>query len=77
MRNIGGKLFIGINPVIKRGNHPAQRNRQPSDFIGPCRHIGNADTPGVQLACVPVAAQFGSGSQIGQWIGNGRGQHKA
>jgi hypothetical protein len=77
MRDIGGELFVRLDPVIKRRHHAAQRARQAPDLVGAGGQVGDADAAGRHLARVAVAAQFGRGGQIGQRVGDGRGQHEA
>ena len=77
MGHIGGELFVAVDPVVERRDHAAQRARQAANLIRPRGQIGNADAAGVHLARVLVAAQFGGGREVGQRIGDGRGQNEA
>ena len=59
MRHIGGKLFVGVDPVVKRRDHTAHGARKPPDFVGPRGQVGNAHATGAHLAGVrsrPISA---------------------
>ncbi|MPL88771.1 hypothetical protein SDC9_34798 [bioreactor metagenome] len=77
VRDIRGELLVRVDPVIKRRDHAAQRPREPADLVGPRRQVGNAHPAGLHLASVAVAADLGGAGQIGQRIGDRRGQHQA
>ena len=71
MTDISGKLFIGIDAVIKRGNHSTHRNRKTADFIRARGKIWDADPTGRQFARVTFAPKFSRGGQIGKRVGDG------
>ena len=77
MGHIGGELFVTIDPVVERRDHPTQRATEAPDLIGACRQVGNADAARVHFARVLVTSQFGSRCQISQRVGDCGCQNKA
>ena len=75
MGDVGGELFVGVDPVVERRDHAAQRLGQPADLVGPRGEVGDADAAGVDPARVLVAADLGGGGEVGERVGDGRGQH--
>ena len=77
MRDIGGKLFVALDAFIQRRHHAAQRAGQAANFVGARGKIGDAHAGRRHFAGVFVAANFGSGGQIGKRICDGRGKDQA
>ena len=76
MRNVGGELFVGVDPVIKGRDHAAHGHRQATDFVRPRGQVGDPHPVGGIAAGVTLTSQFGGGGQIGQRVRDRRGQHQ-
>ena len=77
MGHVSSKLFVAVDPVIKRRDHPTQSAGQSADFIRARCEVRNTDTAWGHIAFVAIAANFGRIGKIGNRIGDGRRQHKA
>ena len=75
--DVGGKLFVGVDPVVKRRDHAPKRTGQAPDLVGAAGQVGDAHARGAHLAGVLVAAQFGGGGKVGKRIGDRGGQNEA
>ena len=76
MRDIGGELFVRLDPFVKRGHHAAHGARQAPDLVRPRGQVGDADPVGGHLAGVLVAPQFRRGGKVRKRVGDGGGQHQ-
>ena len=50
VRDVGGELFVRVDPVVERRDHAAQRAREPPDLVRPGGQVGDADAAGRDLA---------------------------
>ena len=77
VRHVGSELFVAVDPVVERADHAAQRARQAPDLVGAGGEVGDADAAGRDRALVAVAADLGGVGEVGDRVGDGRGQHDA
>ena len=64
MGDVGRKLFIGIDPVVKGGNHAAQSAGQTANLIRSRSQIGNTDTIRAKAARVLFAPDLGCRGKV-------------
>ena len=76
MRDIGGELFVGLDPLVKGRNHAAHGAGQAPDLIRAGGQVGDADPVRGHLAGVLVAPEFRRGGKVRKRVGDGGGQHQ-
>ncbi len=77
VRHIGGELFVRLDPLVKRRDHPPHRARKPPDLIGTRGQVRNADAARAHLPGILVAAEFRRRGEVRKRIGDGRREDEA